>query len=220
MAISLRQPVVALLSGSYRRGSLNAKLLESAGALLRARGAETRVLSITDYTLPLFDQAVEAAAFPEDAKKLKADIQAADAILVAKPTPALVNAITWATRGGGGMYDAFRGKVGAVIAASPGAMGGMCGLNPTRDLLQNCGVRCLSASVAVGRAFSAFGEDGKSLADSRQAARLEAAIDQLFHDARAEANREAQCEVMEEIKRLDGVGQYGEIDIVRARSPE
>jgi len=124
---------------------------------------------------------------------------------------AQVNAITWATRGEGGMYDAFQGKVAVVVAASPGAMGGMRGLNPTRELLQNCGANVLAASVAVGRAFGAFDDDG-SLEDAKQAARLETVIGELFHYARDTANREAHCSILREVKRLETVGEYGEVE--------
>ena len=51
----------------------------------------------------------------------------------------LLNAITWATRGEGGMYDGFKGKIVTVIAASPGQMGGMRAIKVTRELLTNCG---------------------------------------------------------------------------------
>jgi len=216
--ITLRVPIIALISGSSRTGSLNSKLLDHAGSLLRRRGATVRHVKLSDYELPVFDQDVEKASFPKGAKRLRAELKEADAFLVASPeyngfpTPALVNAITWATRGEGGMYDAFQGKVGVVIAASPGALGGMRGLNPTRELLQNCGVNCLAASVAVGRAYTAFAENG-SLSDQKQEAQLDAAVAQLHHFARAEANRGAQCKIMKEVKRLGTMGQNGEISL-------
>ena len=133
------------------------------------------------------------------------------------PTPELVNAITWATRGEGGMYDAFKGKFGLVIAASPGAMGGMRGLGPTRELLSNCGVTCLSNAVAVGGASAAFSEDG-SLKDPKQAARLAAAVGQLERFARVEANRDAACQVLSEARRLGTLGEYGSLSIPEVKA--
>ena len=144
-SVALRPPIVAALSGSYRTGSLNSKLLRFAATLLKTKGSDVRILDLGQYRLPVFDEDQEAASFPEGAAMLKADLKAADGLLIASPeyngfpTPALVNAITWATRGEGGMYDAFQGKVGAVLSCSPGPMGGIRGLGPTRGLLQSCG---------------------------------------------------------------------------------
>ncbi|KAL1512383.1 hypothetical protein AB1Y20_005641 [Prymnesium parvum] len=216
MRVNLRDPVVALFSGSSRVGSLNTKLLDHAATLLRARGATVLKLHLQDYRLPLFSQDLEATAFPEGAKRLKADLTKADGFLCASPeyngfpSPALVNAITWATRGEGGMYDAFQGKIAVVVSASPGPMGGLRGLNPTRELLQNCGVNCLATPIAVGHAHTAFKEDG-SLVDAKQEARLATAMGQLHHFTLNEANRDAQCEIVEEAKRLGYVGQNGEV---------
>ncbi|KAL3922326.1 MAG: hypothetical protein SGPRY_004598 [Prymnesium sp.] len=216
MASKLRHPIIALFSGSTRADSLNSKLLHHAASLLETRGATLLPLRLADYSLPLFSQDLETSAFPEGARRLKEDLISADAFLVASPeyngfpTPTLINAISWATRGEGNSYDAFQGKVGLVISASPGAMGGLRGLGPTRELLQNCGLNCIASPVAIGHAHTAFNDDG-SLADSFQEARLESALGQLHHFARNEANRDAQCNIIEESKRLGVVGQHGQI---------
>merc|ERR1711915_275124 len=116
------------------------------------------MIDLATYKLPLYNQDEESAAFPEGAAKLKTWVMTSDAMLYCCPeyngfpTPLLVNAITWATRGEGGMYDAFKGKLASVVSASPGGLGGMRAAGQLRQLLMNCGSTCLMGSVSVGGA--------------------------------------------------------------------
>lgn len=95
------------------------------------------------------------------------------------------------------------------MAASPGAMGGLRGVNPHRLLLQNLGVHVLSNTVAIGGAFKAFDEQTGDLVDAKQQAVLQAAVETLFTKAREEANRQAACGLIE--KHLSGAGDYGQV---------
>ena len=61
MALSLRPPVVALLSGSSRQGSFNTKLLRAASILLDGHGAEIKLFDLKEYELPLYDMDLEKA---------------------------------------------------------------------------------------------------------------------------------------------------------------
>jgi NAD(P)H-dependent FMN reductase len=109
------------------------------------------------------------------------------------------------------MYETFAGKSAIILAASPGAMGGMRNLNPHRTLLNNLGVNVLATSVAIGRAFEAFDENG-DLKDGRQANMLHHAVESLYVIARDAANRETVCKMLRE--RV--VGEYGSISIPEA----
>lgn len=216
MRQNLRAPVIASISGSIRNGSLNTKLLAAACQALETQGAKVQTINLADYDLPLYNQDLEADSFPEGAKRLRADLSAVDGFLVGCPeyngfpTPLLINAITWATRGEGGMYDAFQGKVAVTVSASPGPMGGSRATNPMRQLLQNCSVNVLPDTVAVGSAFKAFKDDG-SMADAKQEKYLHGAIGQLIHYARANANREITCKIMQEVGRMGQCNDYGAI---------
>jgi NAD(P)H-dependent FMN reductase len=62
---------------------------------------------------------------------------------------------------------AFRGKVGALLSASPGNLGGIRGLYTVRQVLNNLGVLVLPTQFGLPRANEAFAEDG-SLKDPAQ----------------------------------------------------
>ena len=85
------------------------------------------------------------------------------------------------------MYATFKGKVAAVMSASPGAMGGMRNHPHARQLFQNLGVTVLPGSVALGGAFQAFDESG-AVKDERQAGMLAATVGTLCETARFEVS--------------------------------
>ena len=102
--------------GSYNRGLMNAFIEH------KPEGVEMEVVEIG--TLPLFDQDVEASAFPETAQALKDQIANADAVIIATPEynrgmpGVLKNAIDWASRPYG--KNSFAGKTVYVVGASVG----------------------------------------------------------------------------------------------------
>eukprot|EP00927_Polykrikos_kofoidii_P071546 TRINITY_DN67806_c0_g1_i1.p1 TRINITY_DN67806_c0_g1~~TRINITY_DN67806_c0_g1_i1.p1 ORF type:complete len:226 (+),score=42.38 TRINITY_DN67806_c0_g1_i1:60-737(+) len=217
MATALRPPAIVALSGSCRAGSMNTTLLAAAAKKLESMGAEVKVVDLNEYNLPLFNQDLETP-FPEMAKQLKQQLTASDGLLFATPEyngfppPLIINAITWATRGEGGMYDAFKGKPAVTISASPGPMGGMRAKTPMVQFLQNCGALVLPETVAVGSAFKAFKEDG-SIHDEKQDKFLHGAMGQLFHQARSAANRDVTCKIMQEVASMPAPGEYGTISV-------
>ncbi|HEX8203130.1 MAG TPA: NAD(P)H-dependent oxidoreductase [Isosphaeraceae bacterium] len=174
-------PRILALAGSTRRDSFNKRLARIAARGAEAAGAEVTVLDLRDVPLPLFDEDLEREQGPpEPATRLKALLVGHDGLLVASPeynssiTAVLKNAIDWASRPAPGEPPlvAFRGKVAALLSASPGALGGLRGLVHLRSILGNIGVVVLPDQVAVPRAFEAFAEDG-SLADPKQRAAVE-----------------------------------------------
>ena len=69
----------------------------------------------------------------------------------------------------------FRGKVCGLLAASPGALGGLRGLVHVRAILGNIGVHLVPEQFALSAAHEAFGSDG-SLADPKKAAMARAVV--------------------------------------------
>jgi len=103
---------------------------------------------------------------------------------------ALKNAIDWASRAesdGEPSLLAFRGKVAAIMSASPGPFGGIRGLIHLRAILGNIGVLVLSDQVAIGSAHSAFGRDGMLVDEqkSRQIASLAEGLVQVIRKLKA-----------------------------------
>jgi len=148
---------------------------------------------------------------------LKAVLGETDGWIISSPeyngfiSPLLLNAYTWCSRGDKGtMYATFAEKSATVLAASPGAMGGLRTLNPHRELLTNLGVTVLPQSVAIGAAYKAFNAEDGNLVDPRQQSMLQGAVEALFYQARDHANREATCAL---VKDAMLAGEYGAVSL-------
>jgi len=176
------QPVrILAFAGSLRRDSYNKRLVAIAAHGARAAGAHVDVLDLRDFPMPIFDEDLERdSGMPETARAFKAQLVAHEGLLLACPeynssiTAALKNAIDWASRAAPGdpPLVAFRGKIAALMSASPGGFGGLRGLVTVRSILGNIGVLVLPDQVVVAKAHEAFEADGR-LKDSRQHASVE-----------------------------------------------
>ena len=162
---------IIAVAGSARAGSMNKKLLQVAVDGATSSGADVTVVDMKDYPLPLYELDTEAAGgVPENVKKLKTLFKDSDGFLIASPehnssySALLKNVIDWtsrATEANEPPLSVFRGKYAGIMATSPGALGGLRGLYPLRELLQNVGVTVIPAMQAVGQAGSVFDDSGK-----------------------------------------------------------
>ena len=183
---------VLLFSGSSRSGSVNVKLVSAVGARLRAAGAEVTQIDLRSYALPIYDGDLEEAdGAPLGVSKLRETMREHDAFVVGCPeyngliTPLLKNSIDWISRpdeNGVSGTTAVRGKVAALTAASPGALGGLRGLAHVRTLLCNIGMLVLPDQVALGAAFKAFDETG-ALVDEAATKRVDGLVAALISTA-------------------------------------
>ncbi len=169
-------PRILAFTGSLRKDSYNKKLVAVAAKGARNAGAEVRLIDLADYPLPVFDQDLEAAqGLPENATRLKAVLKDHDGFLIGCPeynssiTAALKNAIDWASRPvpDEAPLACFKGKVAAIMSASPGALGGLRGLVHVRAILSNIHVLVLPDQKAIPNAHEAFDNYG-SLTDPKQ----------------------------------------------------
>lgn len=177
--------------GSARRDSVNRRLLAAGMVAARRAGAEVTSLDLTRELLPLYDGDAEAAqGLPPAALELKRQFAAHDGFLIATPeyngffTPLLKNTLDWVSRPLEGSPPPFAGKAAGLLAASPGAQGGLRGLPHLRLLLSNLGVTVSPAQMALGNAEQAFTTDGR-LADPGQQAMLEKCVAELVRLATA-----------------------------------
>src|SRR5262245_29702909 len=98
-------PKVAVVNGSLRKESINKKLALAIAKLAASGSSGARLdLQLVDISdLPLYNQDLEAD-FPAAAKRVKAEIDAADAVLFVTPEhsrsipAALKNVIDWVAR--------------------------------------------------------------------------------------------------------------------------
>jgi NAD(P)H-dependent FMN reductase len=179
---------VLVLPGSARRDSVNRKLAAVAAELVADAGAVADLIDPADFPLPLFDQDLEdAEGLPPAAKALKERFLAADALILVSPeynsslTPLMKNFIDWVSRAEGeaeAPLAAYRGKVAGLLAASPGAIGGLRGLVHLRAILGNIGVLVVPKQFALGGAPSKFDESG-ALADAAARAGVKAVIGEV-----------------------------------------
>lgn len=186
-------PKILLFAGSARRESLNKRLARWATTAATDAGAEATFLDLADHPMPLFDQDLEASeGMPASARAFREQLVAHDGFVIASPeynsslTPLLKNALDWASRSpeGGGDLSAYQGKIAGLLAASPGALGGLRGLVHLRAILGNIGVHVVPAQVAIPRAGEAFDEEG-SPRDESQAARVRSVVDEVVRVAAA-----------------------------------
>ena len=185
-------PRILAFSGSIRDGSINTRLVDAATAELVQQECEVTRISLADYPLPIYDGDLESQeGIPDNARKLARLFHEHEGLFIACPeyngslSPLLKNTIDWISRvsfDDKGELVPYRGKIGAVAAASPGAMGGISMLYHLREILTRLGVLIVAEQVAVGNGFSAFDEMDK-LTDERAAQFLEATCKSLAQKA-------------------------------------
>jgi len=148
---------------SLRQGSYNRLLMRAAQEALPP-GMQLELAEIAD--IPFYDGDVEAAGLPAPVQRFKAQIRAADALLIATPEynyaiPGLLkNALDWASRPAG--QSALAGKAMAVIGASTGVLGTARAQMQLRQLALGLDVQVANRpEVLLGHAASKFDAQGR-----------------------------------------------------------
>jgi len=187
-------PKILVFAGSIRSGSYNARLASCAARELVAAEADVTLISLVDFSMPLYDGNLETASGPpENAQKFKRLIGQHHGVFIASPeynasiTPVLKNTLDWVSR----VRDpkepplaAYKNRVFALGAASNGTYGGMRSLIALRQVLElGCGALVIPEQVAVREAASAFDESDR-LKDERAAGLLKAVVNRLVDMAR------------------------------------
>lgn len=172
------QTKILCFAGSLRRDSLNKKLVKIALEGAKKAGAAVTFIDLRDFPLPLYDGDLEAEkGIPENALKLKEILKQHQGFLIACPeynssiTGVLKNAIDWASRPmpGEKQLECFTGKLAGIMAASPGALGGLRGLVTVRSILENIGMIVIPEQIAISAAHEAFDQEGKLKDEKKQA---------------------------------------------------
>jgi chromate reductase len=183
---------IVVIAGSARKESVNRRLAVHAVGVAREIGAEVTLVDPREHVLPLFDQDLEEAeGLPPAAKVVKQRLVEADAAIFCSPeynssvTPLMKNLIDWASRSESDdepPLAAFRGKVAGLLAASPGALGGLRGLVHLRSILGNIGMFVVPQQFALAGAYEKFGEHG-ALTDEKARSQVKAVVAQVVETA-------------------------------------
>jgi chromate reductase len=168
------------ISGSLRRDSHNTGLLRAAARALPP-GAELELLDGL-AAVPPYDEDADSELGPAAVTDLRAQIAAADALLIATPEynasipGVLKNAIDWASRPF--PDNVLRDKPVAVIGASTGLFGAVWAQAEMRKVLRHAGARVLDEELPVGLAGGAFTPAG-DLSDPELRRRLRELLEAL-----------------------------------------
>lgn len=180
---------ILAFAGSTRTDSYNKKLIRIAVEEARKLGGEITLIDLRDYPLPVYDGDLEDQfGLPENGRKLKDLFFAHDGFLISSPeynssiSGVLKNVIDWVSRPAPNEkpLQGFAGKTAALLAASPGALGGLRGLVTLRSILGNLGVIVLPTQFALSKADQAFNEKGELIAEKNLKA-VRSVVQPLIH---------------------------------------
>ncbi len=184
-------PHILVFAGSTRQQSLNRRLARAAADIARTAGADTTLLELSDFDIPLYNADLESQGTPADVVRLKEILHAHAGWIVCSPeyngsyTALLKNAIDWASSPVAGhpvWSDGtlpFRGKVVGMLSASPGGLGGLRSQSHLAPLLLNLECWLAPQAFALGHAGSAFDEAG-ALVDAAHHGRVRNVVEQVL----------------------------------------
>lgn len=160
---------ILCLAGSTRAQSLNARLARHSAYRLTELGAEAEFLDLRAHPVPMYDEDLEAKGLPGPVEAIAKAVDAADGVLIASPeynagmTGVLKNVLDWCSRVPSSRRAGrvFSGKAVAVVAASPGSLGGVRGLAQARLVLTEMGAHVSPTDAIVPAAHESLGEDGR-----------------------------------------------------------
>ena len=171
-----KQPKILAFAGSLRERSYNKRVLKTALKGAENAGAQVRFVDLRDYPMPIYDQDDhERNGFPPKALEFQELLSEHDGLLIASPEynaslpAALKNAIDWASRKSDKFNpgEVFKGKVAAIMTASPGAFGGIRCLGHLHDVLTILLVNTLPSQIAVTFVGDKFDGDSEEMTDEK-----------------------------------------------------
>jgi NAD(P)H-dependent FMN reductase len=182
---------ILIFAGSTRAQSFNRQLAKVAARLAGEAGAEVTLLELSSLHIPMYNADLEAQGTPPDVIHLKQLMFDHPGWLICSPeyngsyTALLKNTIDWASspvKGDaiwGQGTKPFAGKVVGLLAASPGAMGGLRSLSHLSPLLSNLQCWVAPQQFALGQAGGAFEVDG-NLKDNKQIEGVRSVVSQVL----------------------------------------
>ena len=180
---------ILTFSGSLRRDSLNKRLCQVAALMAQQEtGAEVQYCDLQPLQIPVYDGDIEkSSGLPDGVNQLAAQIQVAEALIISTPeyngsiAGSFKNTLDWLSRH---KPDVLKGKPVLLLAASPGALGGVRTLWHSRQPLEVLGCHVYPDMMGVSKAHENL-TPAFELVDEKMQTRLR----QLIKDFAAFASR-------------------------------
>lgn len=155
---------IALLIGSLRKESIHRKI---ANEMIRL-SPEDLEMEIVEINMPLYNEDLDGKNPPQEWTNFRNKISEKQGVIFLSPeynrtiSGALKNAIDIGSRPSG--KNVFQGKPGAILSASPGAIGGFGANHNVRQAVVFLDVYMMQQpEVYLGNAANSFQEDNKTL---------------------------------------------------------
>jgi NAD(P)H-dependent FMN reductase len=151
---------IIALGGSLRPGSHTRQALTVALQGAAEAGAQTQLLDLSDFDLPLSRGKVTTAA-PPDVFRLRDAVKASQGILLGTPeyhgsySGVLKNALDLMG------FEEFEGKIVGLVGVSGGMLGGLQALNDLQVVLRALHAWVLPEFAAIPQAWQQFDSDGR-----------------------------------------------------------
>lgn len=148
------------LPGSLREGSYTRKAVEIALEGAADAGAETRLLDLRDYDLPLSSGDPREPNYPPGVDRLRKAIQEADGVILGSPeyhsgmSGVLKNAIDLMG------FKEFEGKMLGLVGVSGGSMGATNALISLRNIGRALHAWVVPEQTSIPQAWREFDKDG------------------------------------------------------------
>lgn len=174
---------VLFFGASFRQGSWNKKLARRAHATASEMGVEAVLREFNDFNAPLYDGDLEAASgVPAGPLALVKALNEVDAVVISTPEyngsipGTLKNIVDWTSRV---KPVPWEGKKVLLLAASPGALGGVRSLWHSRQPFEVLKAFVYPEMFGLARADKAFDESG-AFADPGNQERVKKLLEAFF----------------------------------------
>lgn len=161
---------ILIFGGSARQGAFSKQLAAAATTLIAGEGGKPTLIDLADFDVPIYNADIEdRTGIPQPVIDFRRIVAAHDGMMIATPeyngfvTPLLLNMLCWASRPSPSddFGAVFQGRPVALMASSPGRLGGIRVIPRLRDVVAELGMVAVPGFVTVPAAASAFTEQGR-----------------------------------------------------------
>lgn len=183
---------ILIYAGSARRGAFSRRLAAAATTIVTEAGGKPTLVDLGDFEAPLYNADIEdAGGIPQAVVEYRRLVATHQGMIIVTPeyngfvTPLLLNMLCWASRPSPSddFGAVFQGKPVALMASSPGRLGGVRAIPRLRDVVAELGMMPVPGFTTVPAAGEAFTPRGR-LADTGIEAGMTALIDRLLAASR------------------------------------